>query len=130
MTAEIEVFYTDPLEETTPRKSKAWYDLRASYMAYEIEIEIANETVSLADVGRNPKDGGSWRWDTPLFESEVDKLVNSVKSTGKFEAVWLRKDGKTYSILDGHHRVVAWKKMGNSAIPAVVVAVKPFASQL
>lgn len=125
----VEVTYTDPWEESTPRTSKAWYDIRNAFMSYEVEISIAQELVPLAVIERNPKDGGKWRWDTPLFDSEVDKLMENIKSTGKFEAVWLKKDGGIYSVLDGHHRVVAWKKMENLAVPAVVITVKPFVSQ-
>ena len=85
--------------------------------------------VAVADIRRNPKDGGSWRWDTPLFDSEVSELIKSIRSTGKFEAVWLKKQDGVLSVLDGHHRVVAWQRMGNSAVPAVVVTVSPRRSQ-
>jgi hypothetical protein len=120
-----EILYSDPFEERTPRKSQAWYDLRKSYLAFRVELSVANEEVALDAIERNQRDGGKWRWDTPLFDSEVDALIESIRRTGKFEAVWLKFDtnDKTYSILDGHHRVVAWKKMGNSTVPAVVVSV-------
>jgi ParB-like nuclease domain len=121
----IEVVWVDPFTERTPRKSKTWFDLRGQYLSWKVELEMANVEVPLAQIERNEKDGGKWRWDTPLFDSEVDKLIEEIKLSGKFEAVWLQKNGETVSILDGHHRVTAWKKMGNETIPAVVVTVKP-----
>jgi hypothetical protein len=122
-----EIVYTDPFTERTPRKSQAWFNVRAAYLSFKVEIQIVNAEVSLEQIERNSNDGGKWRWDTPLFDQEVDDLIASIRSTGKFEAVWLRKDkdSSTYSVLDGHHRVVAWKKLGNSTVPAVVVNVTP-----
>lgn len=126
-----EIVYADPFGERTPRKSQAWYDVRAAYLSYKVEIKVANAEVPLEQIERNPSDGGKWRWDTPLFDKEVDALIASIRATGKFEAIWLRKDrdASTYSVLDGHHRAVAWKKLGNSTIPAVVVTVSPFVSE-
>jgi ParB-like chromosome segregation protein Spo0J len=123
--AEIEVAYTDPFEESTPKRSQTWYDLRALYLSFKVNLEVGREEVSIANIQRNPKDGGKWRWDTPLFDKEVSELTSSIRSTNKFEAVWLEKQDGIYSVLDGHHRVVAWQRMGNSTIPAVVVTVAP-----
>jgi len=124
-TAAFEIRYSDPFEDRTPRQSQAWYSLRQAYLAFKVDLKVGNEEVLLSKIERNDNDGGKWRWDTPLFEEEVDKLIFSIKSTGKFDAVWLKFDtnSKTYSVLDGHHRLVAWKKMGFSLIPAVVVSV-------
>ncbi len=105
-----------------------WFKLRGEYLSFKIEIELANVEIPIAKVERNPNDGGKWRWDTPLFEKQVDELIEEIRLNNRFEAVWLKKDGETISILDGHHRVAAWKKMGNENIPAVVVTVKPKAS--
>src|SRR5271157_4307849 len=121
----IEVAYVDPFTEATPRQSQAWYDLRNSYLAYEVSLEIVNAQVAIADIQRNPKDGGSWRWDTALFDKEVVELIESIRATNKFEAVWLKQQDGVLSVLDGHHRVVGWQRMGNTTIPAVVVKVTP-----
>lgn len=123
--SDIEVVYIDPFTERTPRKSMSWFQLRGEYLSFKVEVELANVEIPLAQIERNPNDGGKWRWDTPLFDKEVDELIDSIRLTNRFEAVWLRKDGETISILDGHHRVAAWKKMGNETVPAVVVTVKP-----
>ena len=125
----IEVEYTDPFTAATTHQSNAWHDLRMLYLSFKVTLEVANTEVQIADVQRNPKDGGSWRWDTPLFDKEVDELVKSIRSTKKFEAVWLKKQDGVLSVLDGHHRVVAWQRMGNSTIPAVVVTTAPRKSQ-
>lgn len=124
----MEISYIDPFTERTPCKSQAWYDIRGLYMSYKLEVTIANAELPLAQINRNEQDGGKWRWDTPLFEKEVDELIDSIRATDKFEAVWLKKDGEEVSILDGHHRVAAWKKLGNETIPAVIVTVKPIAT--
>jgi len=121
----IDVTYTDPFSSVTALYSQSWHDLRAAYLAFEVELVVAHEEVSIADIQRNPNDGGKWRWDTPLFAAEVDKLIDSIKSTNRFEAVWLKKQDGVLSVLDGHHRVVSWQRMGNSTIPAVVVTVTP-----
>ena len=127
---EIQVTYTDPFSSVTALYSQSWHDLRAAYLAFEVELAIANEQVNIADIQRNENDGGKWRWDTPLFDAEVDKLIGSIKSTRRFEAVWLKKQDGVLSVLDGHHRVVGWQRMGNSTIPAVVVTVKPRQSKM
>jgi hypothetical protein len=122
---EIEVTYVDPFTERTARKSQAWFDLRNRYLAYEVTLEMENAEVPIADIQRNPKDGGSWRWDTPLFDKEVDELIENIRSSKEFEAIWLKKQDGVLSVLDGHHRVVGWQRMGNTTIPAVVVTVTP-----
>jgi hypothetical protein len=121
----IDVTYTDPFKSVTALYSQSWHDLRASYLAFKVELFVTNEHVLIADIQRNPNDGGKWRWDTPLFDAEVDKLIDSIKSTNRFEAVWLKKQDGVLSVLDGHHRVVGWQRMGNSTIPAVIVTVTP-----
>lgn len=126
---EFVVSYTDPFTEVTTHQSNAWYDLRNLYLSFKVSLEIGRGEVLIADIQRNPKDGGAWRWDTPLFDKEVGELAESIRSTKKFEAVWLRKQDGIYSVLDGHHRMVAWQRMGNSAVPAVVVTVTPRRSQ-
>lgn len=125
----IEVAYADPFEAITSRESQSWYELRALYLSFKVSLEVGREEVSIATIQRNPKDGGRWRWDTPLFDKEVDELVESIRSTKRFEAVWLKKQDGVYSVLDGHHRMAAWQRMGNSAIPAVVVTVTPRKSE-
>jgi hypothetical protein len=125
----IEVEYTDPWTVVTPRKSQAWYDLRKLYLSYKVELDVVHEDVVIGDIQRNPNDGGKWRWDTPLFDGEVDELIQNIRSTGKFEAVWLKKQDGIYSLLDGHHRVVAWQRIGNMTVPAVTVMVKPVKSR-
>jgi ParB-like nuclease domain len=126
-----EIEYTDPFSERTRRKSVAWHNLLTLYLQFKVELKIENTIVPLDQVEWNPQDGGSWRWNTPLFEKEVDSLIESIQSTGKFEAIWLRKDtnGSTYSVVDGHHRVAAWKKMGHPTVAAVVINVSPFVSE-
>jgi ParB-like chromosome segregation protein Spo0J len=121
----MEVIYIDPFTERTPRKSLAWFQLRGEYLSFKVDVELANVEIPITQIERNPEDGGKWRWDTPLFEKEVDELIEGIRQSEKFEAVWLRQDGNKISILDGHHRVAAWMKMGNEKIPAVVVTVKP-----
>lgn len=121
----IDVTYTDPFSSATARYSQDWHELRGQYLAYKVELFVTNEHVVIADIQRNESDGGKWRWDTPLFDAEVDKLIDSIKSTNRFEAVWLKKQDGVLSVLDGHHRVVGWQRMGNSTIPAVVVTVTP-----
>ena len=125
----FDVTYTDPFTSVTKLYSAGWHDLRAEYLAFKVELAVANEQVNIADIQRNENDGGKWRWDTPLFDAEVDKLIESIKSTHRFEAVWLKKQDGILSVLDGHHRVVAWQRMGNSTIPAVVVTVTPRVSK-
>jgi ParB-like chromosome segregation protein Spo0J len=121
----MKVVYIDPFTEVTPRKSMAWYNLRGAYLSFKVDVELANVEIPIAQIERNPEDGGKWRWDTPLFEKEVDELIEEIRQNEKFEAVWLKMEGNKISILDGHHRVAAWMKMGNESIPAVVVTVKP-----
>jgi hypothetical protein len=125
----FEVSFTDPFTVATTHQSNAWFDLRNEYLAFEVKLEIGHAEVAIADIQRNPKDGGKWRWDTPLFDKEVSELIESIRSTNKFEAVWLKKRDGVLSVLDGHHRVVAWQRMGNTTIPAVVVTVTPRKSQ-
>jgi ParB-like nuclease domain len=126
----IEVTFTDPFKSATALYSQSWHDLRAMYLSYKVELAFANEEVNIADIQRNENDGGKWRWNTPLFNAEVDKLIESIKSTNRFEAVWLKKQDGILSMLDGHHRMVGWQRMGNSTIPAVVVTVTPRKSSL
>ena len=121
----FEVGYTDPFTSATTHQSNAWFDLRNEYLSFEVTLEMANTEVTIADVQRNPNDYGKWRWDTPLFDKEVDELIESIRATNKFEAVWLKKRDGVLSVLDGHHRVIAWQRMGNATIPAVIVNVKP-----
>lgn len=121
----MKVIHTDPFTERTPRKSLAWFQLRGEYLSFKIEMDVEYLDVPLSRIERNEMDGGKWRWDTPLFDKEVDELIEEIRLNDQFEAVWLKLDGETVSILDGHHRVAAWKKMGNESIPAVVVTVKP-----
>lgn len=125
----IEVTYTDPFSSVTALYSQSWHALRAAYLAFEVELAVANEEVNIADIQRNENDHGKWRWDTPLFAAEVDKLIESIKSTNRFEAVWLKRQDGVLSMLDGHHRMVGWQRMGNSTIPAVVATVKPRVSK-
>jgi hypothetical protein len=126
----IDVTFTDPFTSVTALYSQSWHDLRAAYLAFKVELGITNEEVSIATIQRNESDGGKWRWDTPLFDAEVDKLIGMIKSTKRFEAVWLKRQDGVLSVLDGHHRVVGWQRMGNSTIPAVVVTVKPRQSKM
>lgn len=121
----IDVTFTDPFKSATALYSQSWKELRLAYLSYQVELGITNEEVSIASIQRNENDGGKWRWDTPLFDAEVDKLIESIKSTKRFEAVWLKRQDGVLSVLDGHHRVVSWQRMGNSTIPAVVVTVTP-----
>jgi len=125
----IQVGYTDPFTAATTHQSNSWYDLRMQYMAFKVTLEVANTEVKIADIERNPNDHGKWRWDTPLFDKEVDELIVSIRSTKEFEAIWLKKQDGVLSVLDGHHRVIAWQRMGNETIPAVVVTVTPKKSQ-
>jgi hypothetical protein len=126
----LEVTYTDPFTEDTSTTSQAWYDLRALYLAFKVGLDVVHEDVVIGDIERNQRDGGKWRWDTPLFNKEVDALIESIQSTGNFEAVWLKKQNGKYSLLDGHHRLVAWQRMGKTTIPAVVVTVTPRISSI
>lgn len=126
----IEVTYTDPFTEVTPRRSQSWFDLRNEYLAFAVTLEMEHAEVAIADIQRNPSDGGKWRWDTPLFDKEVSGLIDSIRSTNNFEAVWLKRQDGVLSVLDGHHRVVVWQRMGHSTIPAVVVNVTPRKSKL
>jgi ParB-like chromosome segregation protein Spo0J len=121
----IDVTYTDPFSSVTALYSQSWHALRAAYLAFEVEVAVANAEVNIADIQRNENDHGKWRWDTPTFAAEVDKLIESIKSTNRFEAVWLKKQDGVLSVLDGHHRVVGWQRMGNTTIPAVIVTVTP-----
>jgi len=125
----FEVTYTDPYTAVTALKSQSWFDLRQSYLAFEVTLEMQHAEVAIAAIQRNPKDAGKWRWDTPLFDKEVGGLIESIRTTNNFEAVWLKKQDGVLSVLDGHHRVIAWQRMGNATIPAVVVTVTPRKSQ-
>lgn len=121
----MNIKYTDPFTEGTQRKSVTWHHLRNEYRLYRIDLSVANEIIEIASVQRNQEDGGKWRWDTPLFDKEVTTLIERINSTDIFEAVWLRKQDGVYTLLDGHHRLVAWQRMGNLTVPAVVITVKP-----
>jgi hypothetical protein len=124
----MKVNYANPFAYTTALQSQAWYDLRKEFLSYKVELAIGNEEVALGVIERNPNDGGRWRWDTPLFDREVEELMSRIVKSERFEAVWLRKENGKYSVLDGHHRLVAWQKLGNTKVPAVVVHVTPFRS--
>jgi len=121
----IQVGYTDPFTAATTHQSNSWFDLRNLYLAFKVALDVANTEVKIADIERNPSDHGKWRWDTPLFEKEVNGLIEEIRSSGKFEAIWLKRQDGILSVLDGHHRVIAWQRMGNTTIPAVVVTVTP-----
>jgi hypothetical protein len=126
----VNISYPNPFAEHTARKSQAWYDIFRAYVSYESDVSTINSTVPLSKLKNNPNDGARWRWNTPLFETEVNNLVSGIRLSGEFEAILVREneDG-TYLILDGHHRVAAWEKLGQSDIPAIVVIVKPFVSK-
>jgi len=121
----IEVTYTDPYTSVTALRSQSWFDLRQQYLAYGVTLEMEPADVVIADIERNPSDHGKWRWDTPLFDKEVGELIESIRTTNKFEAIWLKKQDGVLSVLDGHHRVIAWQRMGNTTIPAIVITVTP-----
>jgi hypothetical protein len=124
------ISYVDPFSDRTRRRSVAWFNLRSLYLSNRTNLAIENQDeVLLTSIERNPADGGKWRWDTPLFDGEVTALMKRIKISGEFEAVWLQlKDGQL-TVLDGHHRIVAWERLGFSAVPAVVVKVTPFATK-
>jgi hypothetical protein len=121
--------YVDPFSDHTRRRSVAWFNLRALYLSNQTNLAIENQDVPLTSIERNPTDGGKWRWDTPLFEQEVVDLVKTIWRSKELEAIWLQlKDGQL-TILDGHHRLIAWERLGFDTIPAVVVKVTPFATK-
>lgn len=123
------ISYVDPFSDRTRRRSVAWFNLRSLYLSNQTNLAIENQDTPLTSIERNPTDGGKWRWDTPLFEQEVGDLLKRIKLSKEFEAVWLQLRDGQLTILDGHHRIIAWERLGFDTIPAVIVKVTPFTTK-
>ena len=126
----MNIAYPDPMADHTPNQSTVWYGIWRDYISFQIEVKVENLQVPVSKIERNPKDGGRSRWDTPGFAAEVDKLVSQINQSGAFTAVLLRNEEGKYTVIDGHHRIAAWTKIGfgdtlGAIIPAVVVTTKP-----
>lgn len=75
------------------------------------------ETVSIDAVNPNPHR----HLDTyPFVERKVEALMRSIADVGLWEGVIARKDGNSYQIAFGHHRVEAARRAGLKSIPLVV----------
>jgi len=50
----------------------------------------------------------------------INELLDSLKKSGLLQPIIVRRAGKKYEIIDGHRRVLAYKKMGEKSIEAIV----------
>ena len=50
----------------------------------------------------------------------LDKLVCEIERTGLYPPIIVRVVGERFQILDGHHRVMALRRLGRQAVDAVV----------
>src|SRR5271157_5487527 len=125
----MDISHTDPFTDHTYHRSVAWYRLRALFLMNKINLAFTNEDVPIATIERNPEDGGKAKWDTPLFEIKVTTLMDLIQHNQRFEAVWLKLEDGKLTVMDGHHRITAWQRLGNTVVPAVVVGVTPFVSE-
>lgn len=123
---DLRIIYPDPFADHTPNRCWEWYKIWQEYLAFHVEVIAQNLNVPIAHIERNAKDGGHQRWDTSLFDKEVDDVVAQIQESKQFTAILLKyQQGGRHIILDGHHRLAAFIKMGQVDIPAVMVTVTP-----
>lgn len=58
------------------------------------------------------------------YNSEVADIIKKLNKNKKFTPVVVYKDGEEYVMLDGHHRLDAYKKLNKKKINAIVIPKK------
>lgn len=58
------------------------------------------------------------------YNSEVADIIKKLNKNKKFTPVVVYKDGEEYVMLDGHHRLDAYKKLNKKKIKAIVIPKK------
>jgi len=83
--------------------------------------EKDRQPVPVGKIRVNLRDGGRPRWNRPHFRDEVDALIGQIESLQFFVAILVWKRGRTYTVLDGHHRLRAAKALGWTEVPCVIL---------
>ena len=60
----------------------------------------------------------------PIEEDRIQGLMNSIKETGFWDNIPVRKDGQKFQIAYGHHRLEALKRLGIEEIEAPVKEIR------
>jgi hypothetical protein len=87
--------------------------------------ELHEQTrIPVYEIDVNERDGGSNKWNTSEFSAEVAELTDSIRNSEEpfFVSilVWACIDG-TYKVLDGHHRLLAVKRLRWKHIPCTII---------
>ena len=83
----------------------------------------------IRSIRRNRYDRGQARNRRGLFEAEVDQLVEAIRNSGEFNAILVaRHVNGNWVCIDGHHRLAAWKQLGNTKIPCVALDYRSYGS--
>ena len=83
--------------------------------------EKDRQPVPVGKIRVNLRDGGRPRWNRSHFRDEVDALIGQIESLQFFVAILVWKHGRTYTVLDGHHRLRAAKALGWTEVPCVIL---------
>jgi len=110
--------------------------------AFEFITEIAK-----VKLGTDPEDYGSWvtdrgpseptvivpvsklttfepddKFEKPENAKNLNNIVKALTAGKELPPIIVRRQGLGYQVLDGHHRFMAYKKLGKKYIPARIVA--------
>lgn len=93
---------------------KLWFDVERGYgAAFDFDVE---------DLVKTPKKKVPMKWLSPnqpvedegypQYQKKVAKIIAGYKKVGSLLPLLVFKDGKKYTIIDGHHRWTAAKQLG------------------
>ena len=95
-----------------------------SYLGADIDDSLKNELpVEQFDSSKNkligfePED----KMASPEAKAKIKHMIAALKSGKKLPPMMIRKIGRGYQILDGHHRYAAYKQMGISNFSVQVI---------
>lgn len=90
------------------------------YQAATVDITL----LPLEVIEPHPINPRPWseKYEAPVDEEKVAELMTNIQATSydQSEPVLVRPWGERYQLIRGHHRFVAMRELGESAIPAVI----------
>jgi len=112
-----------PMEIDYPENFKFYDSTAADNLVQHPDIWRweKNEEIPIGEIRVNSHDGGRRRWNRPSFHAEVSDLIEQIEHHRYFMAVLVWRNANCYTVLDGHHRLRAAKRLGWKKIPCMVL---------